>query len=75
MQNIKRHTSEELKAIRNNAQKSRKEGMMERAGKNNSNNINFQLCNTSYMIGDQTAIKVVGPCNVAQIIFKSRSYG
>jgi len=49
MQNIKRHTSEELnKAIRNNAQESRKEWMMERAGKNNSNNINFQLCNTSY---------------------------
>ena len=47
MQNMKRHTSEELnKAIRNNPQESRKEWMiwiMERAGKKNSNNINFQL--------------------------------
>jgi hypothetical protein len=47
MQNMKRHTSEELnKAIRNNPRESRKKWMleiMERAGKNNSNNINFQL--------------------------------
>lgn len=47
MQNMKRHTSEELKeAIKNNYSESRKEWMlwmMERAGKKNSNNINFQL--------------------------------
>ena len=47
MQNMKRHTSEELnKAIRNNPQESRREWMicmMERAGKKNPNNINFQL--------------------------------
>lgn len=47
MQNMKRHTSEELnKAIRNHPQESRKEWiiwMMERAGKKNNNNINFQL--------------------------------
>jgi hypothetical protein len=47
MQNMKRHTYEELnKAIRNNPNESRKEWMiwmMEKAGKKNSNNINFQL--------------------------------
>ena len=47
MQNMKRHTSEELhKAISNNRQESRREWMllmMEKAGKENSNNINFQL--------------------------------
>ena len=44
---MKRHTSEELnKEIRNNPQESRREWMiwmMERAGKKNPNNINFQL--------------------------------
>ena len=47
MQNMKRHTSEELhRAIQNNPQESRREwmlGMMEKAGRENSNNINFQL--------------------------------
>ena len=54
MQNMKRHTSEQLKvAIKNNYSESRKEWMlwiacphfsaMERAGKKNSNNISFQL--------------------------------
>jgi len=47
MQNMKRHTSEQLKeAIKNNYSESRKEWMLwmkEKAGKQNSNNINFQL--------------------------------
>lgn len=47
MQNMKRHTSEQLRAaIKNNYSESRKEWMlwlMERAGKKNSNNIDFQL--------------------------------
>ncbi|MBK7885352.1 MAG: transposase [Chitinophagaceae bacterium] len=47
MRDLKRHTSEELhKAIQKNNIESRKEWMlwmMERAGKKNSNNINFQL--------------------------------
>lgn len=47
MQNMKRHTAEQLRlAIKNNNSESRKEWMlwlMERAGKKNSNNIDFQL--------------------------------
>lgn len=47
IQNMKRHTSEQLKAaIKNNHAESRKEwiiGMMEYAGKKNGNNIHFQL--------------------------------
>jgi REP element-mobilizing transposase RayT len=47
MQNMKRHTSEKLhEAIQSYSFESRKEWMlwmMERAGKKNSNNINFQL--------------------------------
>ena len=47
MRDMKRHTSEKLKeAIRSNQQESRREWMlwmMERSGRQNSNNSNFQL--------------------------------
>lgn len=47
MQNMKRHTSEKLRAsIKNHSSESRREWLfmlMEKAGKSNSNNIDFQL--------------------------------
>ena len=60
MQNMKRHTSEELnKAIRNNPQESRREWMicmMERAGKKNPNNINFPCLAADRSYGDSITI-------------------